>query len=233
MILEETGSEKIKTYVGIVLDESGSMSSAYKEIISGLTEQIQSIQDTTKEDMETFIVFTSFNDTSRLRESVNVKNFDFSILESYNPRGMTAMLDAVGETIQYLKTLPGAEDETTSFLIVIATDGEENSSTTFGYSEVAEMIQSVKDTKRWTVTYMGANQDLSLITERLKIDAGNITMFDASSSAGYSKGMLRASSATTSYMSTRGARGPAGPSGQFGPVMTSVDSFYSDNEDKG
>lgn len=213
--LDELGKAPLKTYAAIILDESGSMGSAYREVISGLKEQIESLQDGTNENMDTSIVFVTFNGNVHIRPLQNAQNFNFGLIESYVPRGMTAMLDAVGSTIEYLKRQPDIDDPNTSVLLVIASDGAENASKDYKWETIAEMIQGVKDTGRWTVTYMGANQDLSMITEKLKVDAGNVTMFDASSSKGYVKGMVRAASATAMYMSSRSVG------------ATTMDCFYS------
>lgn len=213
--LEELGKAPLKTYVGIVLDESGSMMTGYREVISGLKEQIETLQDGTNENMDTEIVFTTFNHSVNIRPMQNAKDFNFGLLEAYAPRGNTAMLDAVGDTISYLKLRPDIDDPNTSVLLIIASDGEENSSKDYNWETIAEMIQTAKDTGRWTVTYMGANQDLSTITDKLKVDAGNVTMFDASSSKGYAKGMMRAASATAMYMSSRSVG------------ATTMDCFYS------
>ena len=201
--LDELGKAPLKTYAGIILDESGSMCSAYHEIISGLKEQIESLQDGTNENMDTSIIFVTFNSNVHIHPLQNAQDFNFGLIESYAPRGMTAMLDAVGSTIEYLKRQPDIDDPNTSVLLVIASDGEENASKDYKWETIAEMIQGVKDTGRWTVTYMGANQDLSMITEKLKVDAGNVTMFDASSSQGYAKGMTMVASATALKSSSR------------------------------
>ena len=218
--LDELGKAPLKTYAGIILDESGSMCSAYHEIISGLKEQIESLQDGTNENMDTSIIFVTFNDNVHIHPLQNAQDFNFGLIESYAPRGMTAMLDAVGSTIEYLKRQPDIDDPNTSVLLVIASDGEENASKDYKWETIAEMIQGVKDTGRWTVTYMGANQDLSMITEKLKVDAGNVTVFDASSSQGYAKGMTMVASSTASFMACRG----------MGAVT--MDSFYSSVKSK-
>lgn len=206
--------DTLKTYVGIVLDSSGSMIVGMKEVLSGVREQIQTLQDGTDKNMETVLIFTTFNNQVKVGKAINVKDFDFDTLNNYNPRGGTAMLDAVGDTIATLKKMPMADDKKTSFLLLIASDGEENSSTRHSFNDIAETIQACKDTGRWTITYMGANQDLSAITEQLKIDAGNVTMFSASNAEGYARGMTAANTATKGYMSMRSAG------------VVSLDNFY-------
>jgi ribosomal protein S6 len=57
---------------------------------------------------------------------------------------------------------------------MVFSDGEENASKYWNSSKLAERIQELQKTDRWTFTYVGANQDLSKISQTLKIDSSNI-----------------------------------------------------------
>jgi hypothetical protein len=71
--------------------------------------------------------------------------------ETYKPRGSTALLDAIGQTIKKW-------DGGTTPSVVILTDGLENASTKFTKAHIKDLIkQKTKD--GWTFAYLGANQD--------------------------------------------------------------------------
>jgi hypothetical protein len=78
------------------------------------------------------------------------------------PRGGTALLDACGMAIQgsgkLLAKMP--EDERPyQVTVVIATDGQENSSHSFTRDGIRKMITHQQDKYNWKFTYIGANQD--------------------------------------------------------------------------
>lgn len=95
------------------------------------------------------------------------------------PRGATALIDAVGRTVQEVgaEFTGRPEDQRPErVLLVIQTDGHENSSREYTGEQVRELIQHQKDHYGWEVIFLGADQDAW--------DAG--VMFAASSSLSYS-----------------------------------------------
>lgn len=76
--------------------------------------------------------------------------------------GMTALLDALGKTIddtgKFLSDL--AEDERPEHVFfVIQTDGEENSSTKFKFGDIQAMIKHQTEVYGWTFVYLGMGVD--------------------------------------------------------------------------
>lgn len=215
-----------KLYVAMVLDQSGSMMRGARETIDGFNEQIQSVREGLEDQLDVEVIYTTFGSSAAIqKEFVNINEMAELTDEDYNPAGLTAMYDGVGITINALKARQDIDSDDTKVLMVILSDGCENNSREFTQETVAEMIQDVKDTGRWTITYMGANQDLSQITKGLNIDAGNTVMFDANDAAGYAAGASLRTAATTMYM--KGVAGAAGPMGDAG-VAGATQSFYAD-----
>jgi hypothetical protein len=116
----------------------------------------------------------------------------------YVPDGSTAMLDAVGQTIDRLER-EGSRIHEASVLVCIISDGQENSSTDYTYESVAELIQRLTATERWTFTYLGSNQDLSIVSEHLSIPLTNTSSY-ASTREGTADGWKRQSRATRRRM---------------------------------
>lgn len=101
--------------------------------------------------------------------------------KTYVPDGMTAMLDAVGGTIDRLECRGKGIDEA-SVLVCVISDGYENASHRYGYPDVAERIQRLTETGWWTFTYLGSNQDLSQVSAALHIPQGNTASYQATPS---------------------------------------------------
>jgi hypothetical protein len=133
----------------ILLDESESMKKRKSEIIEAVNKFIKSIASGVS--FVTSVV--TFNDTSiividRLPQVPLVDSTD------YNPKGMTALYDAIGQVI----TTMVREGERT--LCCVVTDGEENSSTIFTSLSVRDLISSKGDSLQ--MIYLGSNQDAIL-----------------------------------------------------------------------
>ena len=221
---------QLKTYVVMVLDKSSSMYTGLQQTIDGFNEQLHTIQDTQTENNETLVSLVTFSHEVT-EDIINQPADKIEELteKTYVPRGMTALYDGVGTAIDRLLKQDDIEDENTSVLMVILSDGDENASKTYTDMEIAERIQRLKDTERWTFTYMGANVDLGKISETLNIDKGNIMSFDATNAAGYHNAKEMFKAGTDMYMTSRGVCGAAGPNGDVG--FKSKSTFYSDLED--
>jgi len=219
MNMRTEAKEKIE-YVLFVLDESGSMESCKKETINGFNEQLQELKKTSS--IKTFVSLVKFN------SAVNTLYWNKSLAEveeltakTYVPNGMTAMLDAVGQSVSKLKNdTPTATDDVT-FLVIILSDGAENQSREYNWDSVREIITKCKEDKCWTITYMGANQDLSQVRQDLNIDLGNTSIYTATAD-GTQYAFTTMSTGLANYRSLRMANtvGELAASG----VMT---AFYS------
>jgi hypothetical protein len=82
--------------------------------------------------------------------------------DTFVPRGMTALLDALGKTInstgeRLLKVEEKERPEKVIFAIL--TDGLENCSREFKKSQIDEMISHQKEKYGWEFVFLAANQD--------------------------------------------------------------------------
>jgi Mg-chelatase subunit ChlD len=98
------------------------------------------------------------------------------------PRGTTALLDAIGraltETGRRLASL--AENERPgNVVVVIQTDGLENASQEWTRERVLAAVTEQIEKYGWTFTYLGANQDAIAVGTGLGIPAGNSLTFDS------------------------------------------------------
>lgn len=201
--------EGLKTRIAILLDSSGSMSSIQREAVDMFNEQVRAIKKGAAE-VDTRVTLATFASNANTpvffnTDVANLKELDYN---QYVPEGGTAMYDSIGNTIETLKALPESSDENTSFLMVIISDGQENASKKYNASRIAELVKGLQDGKRWTFSYLGANQDLTKVSQQLGFHMGNMQVF-ASNSAGTREASLVNTVSTSNYMNmrTRGVKG--------------------------
>ncbi len=182
MTIKINSNDSLKTYVFLVLDKSGSMESVKAETISHFNEQLQTVKSAESKKMKNIVSLTTFNEgVEEVFFKKAAKDVSEISAESYTPNGMTAMYDAVGYVIDKAEKIKDIGNDNVSCLVVILSDGIENASKKFTSADIAERIQKLQETDRWTFTYIGANQDLSKISEQLNIPKGNTMSFESNS----------------------------------------------------
>jgi uncharacterized protein YegL len=97
-----------------------------------------------------------------LYENIDLQTVKNLTDETFVPRGMTALLDAVGRTINEVgirldKTPEDQRPE--KVMICIVTDGQENFSHEFQLDKIKEMISHQRDKYSWEFCFLAANQD--------------------------------------------------------------------------
>lgn len=199
---EEKTFKATKTYVAIVLDKSGSMDSIREEARTSFNEQIKKIQEESK-DLETSICLTVFNDQiDFVKFNENVDQLPTLEEKDYEPSGWTAFYDAVCSTIRKLEDLPDINEPSTAVLMLIITDGQENSSKKFTGEDVSTMISRLQATDRWTFSVMGANIDLSQLAASTGIAKSNMLKF-ATNAQSVTRGTTMTNDAYTGYFDQR------------------------------
>lgn len=81
---------------------------------------------------------------------------------TFVPRGSTALLDAIGTTVNNIGARLAAMPELVrpaKVVVVIITDGHENASREFTRERVFEMITHQREVYGWDFVFLGANQD--------------------------------------------------------------------------
>lgn len=143
--------------IAIVLDRSGSMQSVKTDTEGGLkaflAEQADAPGDTT---VSLYQFDTEYEPVYENKALADVPDFTLA------PRGGTALLDAVGRTITAVGAQLAAEPEgerPAEVVVVILTDGEENSSREFTGTTVKKMINEQQDVYGWKFVFLGADQD--------------------------------------------------------------------------
>ena len=152
--------KKNLTEMIFLLDRSGSMGSLTDDTIGGFNSMIEQQK---KENGEAYVTTVLFNGTHyMLHDHVDIKEVEPMTRSDYMAYGMTALLDAVGTTInsigERLANTP-EEERPEKVIFVITTDGYENDSREFTRDKVKEMIEHQQNKYSWVFMFLGANMD--------------------------------------------------------------------------
>lgn len=146
------------TEVVFILDRSGSMSGLEEDTIGGFNSMIKKQQ---KEEGEAYVSTVLFDDKCEvLYDRVDVKKIEPMNDRQYYVRGCTALLDAVGGAIHHIGNIhkyARPEDVPEKTLLIITTDGMENSSHRYSYDKVKHMVERQKERFGWEFLFLGAN----------------------------------------------------------------------------
>jgi hypothetical protein len=172
----------------LIIDRSGSM----HPLAQTTQEALEELVHGQKLEPGKLTIDTVFFDDHYEERAALVDPAKESLDLSIQARGMTALYDAVGRKVttfgETLARLPEAE-RPGKVIVVIATDGHENSSTEYTSAAVAAIIKEQQETYGWKFTFVGANQDAVLTARHLNIAEEDAITFAAS--AGGTESVLR------------------------------------------
>lgn len=97
-----------------------------------------------------------------IHDSVPIEKIAPMTEAQYQTDGSTALLDAIGGAIHHIGNVhkyARDEDRPEKTIIVITTDGEENSSNKYTYSKIKKMIECQTEKYGWEFVFLGANID--------------------------------------------------------------------------
>ena len=190
------------TEIVFVLDRSGSMDSVKEDSVGSFNQFIRDQKSVPGKANFNLTLFNTDYEYMYTGEDIqNVKELD---VETYRPHGMTALLDAVGKTIDEVgKRLAETpeKDRPGKVIFVILTDGYENQSVEYSYQTVKDRIEHQKGKYNWEFLFLGAGEDVVKQAPDLGIKIGN-TMSFSQSAKGYNCASASYSMAVTNYRST-------------------------------
>ena len=108
-----------------------------------------------------------------LQDRINVRGISPITERDYEVGGTTALLDAIGSTIQKIINVQKrtSEDERAEKVVfVITTDGMENASQEYSADKIKKMVQHQKEKYGWDFMFLGANIDAISTAARFGID---------------------------------------------------------------
>jgi len=152
---------KDATHIAVLLDRSGSMGDIKDDTISGFNCFLREQKAAGDNATLTLVQFDT-ESTDVVHESKPILEVPDLNHETFQPRGGTPLLDALGQTIQSTgRTLAAIPEHNrpNKVVFVVITDGQENSSRHFTKTRVKEMIDHQSGKYNWQFVYLGANQD--------------------------------------------------------------------------
>jgi len=184
-----------KLTIVVVLDRSGSMQSIKNDTIGAFNEYVSTVGKDSPKSTLTLIIFDS-----RSIDTIynNVPILDVKPLdgETFVPRASTPLFDSIGTGVQMLDELDGKNK-----VLVVITDGEENSSKEFRRETIKSMLDDRQEKAKWLVMYLGANQDAFAAGGAVGMKVAN-TMNFAATGRGMRNAVGAAAAATTRYSSS-------------------------------
>jgi len=159
------------TAIAIVLDRSGSMARIRSDAEGGLNSFLDGQKKLSGQATLTLVQFDDqFDCLERMSPLSTVEPIQLV------PRGMTALLDAIGRTISLLgedlAKLP--EDERPGkVLFAIITDGWENASKEWTRDQVKQLVEQQREDYKWEFVFLAANQDAALVGPSMGVPRTN------------------------------------------------------------
>ena len=145
-----------------ILDRSGSMSGLETETIGGYNGLIEKQRRVEGSAIVNTVLFDGVEKVKPLTE------------KEYYARGCTALLDAVAKSVKHIrkvqKGLP-EEEKPEHTIVVITTDGEENSSREYNLEKVKRLVKRMQEKHNWEFMFLGANIDAISAAGRIGISA--------------------------------------------------------------
>jgi len=193
--------QKDLTEIVCVVDRSGSMASIREDAQGGFD---TFIEDQQKVPGKATVTLAQFDDHYEMvwenRPLEEIKKGEYVLM----PRGMTALLDAVGRTVQQVGERLAKTDEDKrpdKLIVTIITDGHENASREYKRQQVMEMITHQQDKYKWEFLFLAANQDAIAEAHSIGIKK-DCAMNFAATRDGVQRGYSIASRGITSYRTT-------------------------------
>lgn len=152
--------KKNLTEMVFILDRSGSMRGLEKDTIGGFNSMIDRQKEVEGEAYVSTILFD--HEALTIHDRIDIHEIMPMTEKEYFVRGCTALLDAVGSTVEHISDIHRyirPEDVPEKTIFVITTDGMENASCTYSRQAVRDLIEKKQKEEGWEFIFLGANMD--------------------------------------------------------------------------
>ncbi len=159
------------TEIAYLLDRSGSMAPMQEAAVAAFNDFLRVQQDVPGEARLTLV---QFDDAYEVHvKARSLREVPQLTAATYQPRGSTALLDAIGRTVldldRRLATLSEA-DKPGKVIVAIFTDGLENASREFTHPQIGDLIREHREARGWEFLFLAANQDAIATASAMRMD---------------------------------------------------------------
>lgn len=189
------------TAIHILLDRSGSMGGSRESTCKGMN---KFIDDQRKVEGKALLSLTQFDDQYEPNYlNVPLEEAEYLTFDTYQPRGMTALNDAIARSIADFSTdLKKLDNKPDQVLFVIITDDLENASKEFpgheGRKRVYALMEQMKNEHKWQFVFIGATVDAAKSAQGYGVSSSH-TVRSTNSAKGMSASFHAVSLSTTAY----------------------------------
>lgn len=174
----------MKTEIILITDRSGSMAVIDAAACAGINSFVEEQQGVPGEARITTVFF---DDHYEVRQQ-GLPLDNWQPLRTVNPRGYTALRDAIGETILQQGKRIASEGWADLVICAVTTDGAENKSKKHSQSDVKLLVEQAQ-ARGWEFIFLAANQNAVVTGAQYGFKAETCYSFDADeigTQAGYS-----------------------------------------------
>ena len=187
----------MKTEIIAVLDHSGSMAGRIEDAIGGFNTLLDEQRKLADPCTMTLVQFDNQYDV--VCTDTDLANVPNLTKATFVPRGSTALLDAIGKTIDDAITRYKNIDKPERVLFIIVTDGEENSSSHYNKAQIKEKLEGLRS-QGWEFIFVGATEESMNDAVAYGVNSAFTTGY--AGEKGYSDAMSRISVSTVQYRSS-------------------------------
>lgn len=158
------------TELVFVLDKSGSMAGLESDTVGGFNALIAKQKKEPGDARVTTVLFN--HGYELLHDRIPLKGVSPITEKEYEVGGTTALLDAVGATIQKIRNVQqrtSEQERSKKVIFVITTDGMENASCEYTHEKIKALIAHQKEEFMWEFIFLGANIDAVAAAEKFGI----------------------------------------------------------------
>ena len=162
--------------VVFIIDRSGSMGGLEDDTIGGFNSTLAERKARGGNVIWSTVLFD--HEQTVLHDRLPIAEVAPISRKEYWVRGTTAMLDAVGGSISFIRKVQRYQGALApkQTLFVITSDGMENSSVKYTYRSVKSLISSARE-QGWEFLFLGANIDAEGVAESIGIDRNRAARF--------------------------------------------------------
>ena len=186
----------MKTEIILVTDRSGSMEKIDEAACAGINSFMEEQQGVPGEARVTTVFFDDLYEVRQ--QGLPIERW--MTLHTVGPRNMTALRDAIGETIMRQGDRIAKEGWADLVICVVTTDGLENKSRKYSQAQVKELVEQAQ-ARGWQFIFLAANQDAVVTGAQYGFKAETSYTFQADA-AGTQAGYSTASTTTRSMRGT-------------------------------